>query len=217
MSGLGVYLFFYNGVMCGGWTIVLFRLLHSFLHNTSSYSSVIKPLLLFQTSALLECIHALTGLVRSSVLTTLLQISSRVMLSWGVSVAVPGVRSHWAFSSMVCAWALTEIPRYFYFAVAAVAAIVPRWLGWMRYSTFLPLYPIGAGSEWIVLYNALPYIKREGILSVELPNRWNFEFDYYRVCIVVLVLYVPGLPHMYGHMIRQRRKYLTKSERPKVA
>ena len=205
--------------MCSGWTIILYRLFHCILTQQSShstYSYVAKPLFVFQTSALLECIHVIIGLVRSSVFATGLQVSSRIFLLWGVCVAVPPVRSHWAFSSMVFAWALTEIPRYLYFAVAAVTAVVPRWLCWIRYSTFLPLYPIGAGSEWIILYNALPYVKRNGVLSVYLPNKWNFEFEYYRFCVMILMLYVPGLPHMYSHMIKQRRKYLNKGDKARV-
>lgn len=208
MSAARYYLLVYNAAMCAGWIVVLLRLLVAIRAAHPSYTAVERPLQLFQSAAVLEVIHILCGVVRASIITTTLQVSSRLTLVWGVCYLVPDARRVPTFTSMVAAWSLTEIPRYFYFAVSAVAFKVPRWLVWLRYSTFLPLYPIGAGSEWLTLFAALPYIKRNRILTVSMPNRYNFAFDYHVACIVVLALYIPGLPHMYAHMIRQRRKYV---------
>lgn len=130
------------------------------------------------------------------------------MLVWGVADAVGKVHDNRSFVSMVLAWSLTEIPRYFYFAVAAVSNTVPYWVTWTRYSTFIPLYPVGASSEALTLYAALPYIRDARPFSIDMPNRFNFAFDYYTLCLVILVLYIPGLPFMYSHMRRQRRKYV---------
>uniref|UniRef100_A0A2P2K3W2 Very-long-chain (3R)-3-hydroxyacyl-CoA dehydratase n=1 Tax=Rhizophora mucronata TaxID=61149 RepID=A0A2P2K3W2_RHIMU len=35
----------------------------------------------------------------------------------------------------------------------------PSWLLWLRYSTFLLLYPTGISSEVGLIYLALPYLK----------------------------------------------------------
>lgn len=45
-----------------------------------------------QTAALLEVLHVLLGLVRSSFSTTLMQVSSRIFLVWGVCWYFPAVR-----------------------------------------------------------------------------------------------------------------------------
>lgn len=202
------YLFLYNVTMTAGWAVVLIRLMRAFLLSESVYAWVDMPLKIFQTGAILEIIHSLVGLIRAPASTTALQVASRLMLVWGVLYPVKLVRDELSVTTMVLAWSLTEIPRYFYFSVAAVAAKVPYWLVVTRYSTFYPLYPLGAGSEAYTMYKALPYLKDTGIFSVAMPNKWNFAFDYYLCCVCILFLYAPGLPFMYSHMLRQRRKYV---------
>ncbi|CDF36729.1 enoyl-CoA hydratase [Chondrus crispus] len=194
--------------MTAGWSIVLLRLLRALISSEPVYPAVRLPLALSQTGAILEVVHALSGLVRASAATTLLQVSSRLMLVWGVLDLVPEVRLAPTVTSMVLAWSLTEIPRYLYFSVAAATTQIPPGLTWLRYSTFIPLYPLGAGSEAATLYAALPYIEAARPLSVYMPNRVNFAFDYYYMCVLVLVNYLPGLPYMFAHMLRQRKKYV---------
>jgi hypothetical protein len=39
---------------------------------------------------------------------------------------------------------------------------------------------------------ALPFIKRTGLFSIDLPNSWNYGFSYYVTCILVMLTYIPG-------------------------
>lgn len=219
MATLGrAYLTVYNAAMCVGWIVVLTRVVltatsqppSSSVADTAAaaYMAASVALAVFQTGALMEVLHAVTGLVRASPVTTLVQVSSRLLLVWGVLVPVPDVRASPFLLSMVCAWSLTEIPRYAYFAYSVATGLPPFWLAWLRYSTFIPLYPIGASSEWILLLKALPFIRAREIYTVHMPNPANFAFDYYRVCISLLALYIPGLPYMFMHMMKQRSKHL---------
>lgn len=213
------YLLIYNVSMTAGWIMILTRLLAALVHGDGVYDQVHLPLQLFQTGAVLEVLHAMTGIVRTSALTTALQVGSRLMLVWGVTEPVVRVRDRLSFTTMVLAWSLTEIPRYFYFSVSSATAYVPYWVTFMRYSTFLPLYPMGATSEWVTLYLALDDIRTNRLFSISLPNRFNFAFDYYSYCVIILALYVPGLPYMYSHMLRQRRKYVidpSRTAQPKL-
>lgn len=203
------YLLVYNITMTAGWTVVLGRLIQALVQHEDVYTAVVLPLKIFQTGAILEILHSLTGLIRAPVSTTALQVMSRLFLVWGITDPIPEIRTNLSVTTMVAAWSLTEIPRYFYFAIAVIASHVPYWLTFSRYSTFIPLYPIGASSEWFTVYAALDFIKNHSIFSVYLPNRFNFSFDFYTSCVCVLVMYIPGLPHMYYHMLRQRRKYIS--------
>lgn len=203
------YLLFYNTAQCLGWSWVLQRLLSSLIFSKDTYESVRVPLVLFQSLALLEVFHSLTGLVRASFQTTLLQLSSRLFLTWPIMECIPEVRSILAFKLMVAAWSLTEVPRYFFFAYSAQVK-PPAWLVWVRYSTFFPLYPLGASSEFLCVYHALPYILERGTFNVAMPNAFNFAFNFYYFCIWTLAMYVPGLAFMYFHMIHQRSKNLSK-------
>ena len=66
------------------------------------------------------------------------------------------------------------------------------WLLWARYSAFLPLYPMGVASELTMVWLALSTLKQERPWSIAMPNAFNFAFDYYWVCLIIVVAYIPG-------------------------
>ena len=43
-----------------------------------------------------------------------------------------------------------------------------------------------------------------GAYAIQLPNTHNISVSLYLMVILVLVVYIPGLPVMYGHMLTQR-------------
>ncbi|XP_027076367.1 very-long-chain (3R)-3-hydroxyacyl-CoA dehydratase PASTICCINO 2 [Coffea arabica] len=216
LSGLKrLYLTIYNWTVFVGWLQVFFLAVKTLKESGHQhvYDAVEKPLLLAQSAAILEIIHGLVGLVRSPVSATLPQIGSRLYVAWGILWSFPEVRTHVLVSSLVISWSITEIIRYSFFGTKEAFGSAPSWLLWLRYSTFLLLYPTGITSEVGLIYNALPFIKESAKYSVLMPNKWNFSFDYYYVAFVVLGVYVPGSPHMYTYMLGQRKKALSKSKK----
>ncbi|KAI3446133.1 hypothetical protein Pfo_002798 [Paulownia fortunei] len=180
--------------------------------HQSVYAAVEKPLILAQSAALLEILHSLTGIVRSPVTATLPQVSSRLYVTWGILYSFPEIRTHFFVGSLVISWSITEIIRYAFFGFKEAFGFAPSWLLWLRYSTFLILYPAGITSEVGLIYNALPYLRESGKYSVRMPNKWNFSFDYYYNALLILGFYVPGSPHLYGYMLGQRKKALSKAK-----
>jgi len=73
---------------------------------------------------------------------------------------------------------------------------------------------LGVAGELTMVWLAMPTIRRERPWSLALPNPANFAFDYFIVCIIISLIYIPGLPHMYFYMLRQRRKML--AEKPDI-
>ncbi|EOA19759.1 hypothetical protein CARUB_v10003916mg [Capsella rubella] len=124
-----------------------------------------------------------------------LEIGSRLFLTWGILYSFP------------------EIIRYSFFGFKEALGFAPSWHLWLRYSSFLLLYPTGITSEVGLIYLALPHIKTSEMYSVRMPNTLNFSFDYFYAAIVVLAIYVPGSPHMYRYMLGQRKRALSKSKR----
>lgn len=122
----------------------------------ATYDSTFSALAPVQSLAALEVIHVLLGLVRSPLPTTLMQVSSRLILVWGIIERFPHTHSSPLYTTMVLAWALTEVPRYAYYALSLAGCGVPTWLTWIRYSTFYVLYPVGAGSEALVMLSTIP-------------------------------------------------------------
>ncbi|XP_016468722.1 very-long-chain (3R)-3-hydroxyacyl-CoA dehydratase PASTICCINO 2A-like isoform X2 [Nicotiana tabacum] len=160
-----------------------------------------------------QILHSLVGLVRSPISATLPQISSRLYVTWGILWSFPEIRTHLLVSSLAISWSITEIIRYSFFGTKEAFGSAPSWLLWLRYSTFLLLYPTGITSEVGLIYNALPYMKESGKYAVRMPNKWNFSFGYYYAALVCLAIYVPGCPHLYRYMLGQRKKALSKSKK----
>ncbi|GAB4848793.1 Very-long-chain (3R)-3-hydroxyacyl-CoA dehydratase PASTICCINO 2A [Ancistrocladus abbreviatus] len=209
-----LYLSIYNWAAFVGWVQVLYLAVKTLKESSHEhvYNAVEKPLLLAQSAAFLEIIHSLIGFVRSPISTTLPQVASRFFLVWGILYSFPEIQTHILVSSLVLSWSITEVIRYGFFGTKEALGFAPSWLTWLRYSTFLVLYPTGISSEVGLVYFALPYIKSSEKYCVRMPNKWNFTFDYYYATLLGVGTYVPGSPYMYTHMLGQRKKVLSKSK-----
>ena len=209
-----LYLSVYNWVVFVGWAQVLYYAVTALLAggHEGVYAAVERSLQLAQTAAVMEILHGLVGLVRSPVTATLPQIGSRLFLTWGILWSFPETQSHILVTSLVISWSITEIIRYSFFGLKEMLGFAPSWLLWLRYSTFLILYPIGILSEVGLIYIALPYMKVSEKYFVKMPNKWNFSFDYFYTCVIAIGVYVPGGPHMFTYMLAQRKKALSKAK-----
>ncbi|CAI0463815.1 unnamed protein product [Linum tenue] len=201
------YLAVYNWAVFIGWAQVLFLAVKTLKESGHEhvYSAVEKPLQLAQTAAILEVLPLLTA--------TLPQISSRLYLTWIILHSFPEVQTHFLVSSLTISWSITEIIRYSFFGMKEAFGATPSFLLWLRYSTFLVMYPIGISSEVGLIYLALPHIKVSEKFCIRMPNKWNFSFDNFYIAFIALGIYVPGSPHMYRYMLSQRKKALSKSKR----
>jgi hypothetical protein len=165
---------------------------------------------------------------KKQTLKTAVQVASRLWCLWGIVNLVPGLTTtqsidllrlpfldsiypNATFSislvSLLTAWALSEVIRYGFFALKELGT-VPYFATWARYSGFLVLYPLGVSSELTMAWFALPAIAKQGLGSVRMPNAANFAFDYHTACVLTMLSYLPGLPHLYGYMLKQRKKVL---------
>ena len=64
-------------------------------------------------------------------------------------------------------------------------------LKWLRYTMFIPLYPLGVASELALVFLALPTIHDLHLWSISMPNSLNFAFDYHTYVILYSFLYLP--------------------------
>lgn len=176
-----VYLFFYNSISAAFWVGVILRLLILFpLVGPEYVSGGLETFTRWvQTGALLEVLHALSGLVRSPVITTAIQVASRILLVWGVVYMFPQSGKVLAYSTMLFAWSFTEVVRYSYYAYNLRGKGVPSWLIWLRYNTFYVLYPLGVASEMIVTMSSLGDADKSSKLY-----GWTLR--------AILVIYIPG-------------------------
>tara|TARA_B100000768_G_scaffold175763_1_gene187600 strand:+ start:340 stop:831 length:492 start_codon:yes stop_codon:yes gene_type:complete len=160
----------------------------------------------------LEVFHAGLKLTRSPMSAALMQWAGRTHVLIAVTHAIPQLQTTTAAGILIVAWALTEVIRYPSYALSQSC---PGWLNWLRYTMFIPLYPIGAASEMKLMYDGIPTMTAKKMYSISMPNAYNFAFDYTSFVKVVLVLYPFLFYQLYAYMFVQRKKKLGPSARKK--
>ncbi|CZS98895.1 hypothetical protein WAI453_008496 [Rhynchosporium graminicola] len=190
------YLILYNFVNTVLWLTVLGRviMLVPLVGFGRVYPGVGNFLKWTQSLALLEVVHAATGLVRAPVGTTAMQVASRLLLVWGVVDTFPYLAKSAGYSSMLIAWSVTEVVRYSYF-VFTLSGYSPGFISWLRYNLFFVLYPLGISSECWLIYKATEPAKK-----IRMELGWLLQ--------LILFVYVPGSYVLFTHMMAQRRKVM---------
>jgi len=207
------YLILYNLVQTLGWSYLLYQIIEHYTSENREevllYDAVKCSLIIFQNLAMLEVVHATLRIVPSNPVITLQQIASRVVVVCGVLMATDAARLTIGFPLVLFAWSVTEIIRYANYTLNLIDA-VPYFLVWLRYSTFIILYPMGVTGELLCLYAAQREVKENGLWSISMPNRANVIFNYSYFLLTAMSLYLPLFPQMYLHMVSQRKKVLGK-------
>ena len=181
------YLFLYNAASAVAWAYLMFSLGRSFFFDEPQNTRVLfgktgMYLAYLQTFALLEVLHAALGLVRSGVMSNVIQISSRLFVIW-VAAVMGETGKHWAYAMMATAWSISDFTRYAYYLTQLTKVSCCGCLKWARYNFFLVLYPVGTLGEAILIYLArLNKFSADPILNFGL--------------LTVLAIYTPGNIHL---------------------
>lgn len=214
-----IYLIFYNVVLTVGWFLILCVTLQTAaswkskedaLKSKNLYINVETLLLIFQSAALLEVAHAAVRLVRSNPMLTLVQVLSRLLVVWIVFFWIKAPRESVGVIMVCICWSIAEITRYAYYALNLLG-MVPYFMTWIRYSFFIVLYPVGVSGELICIWNAVQFLQPLAVrthFSYFMPNALNFSFDCRIFLILSMLSYIPVFPHLYMHMLTQRKKLL---------
>jgi very-long-chain (3R)-3-hydroxyacyl-CoA dehydratase len=126
------------------------------------------------------------GIVKSPVSTTFIQNFTRVVQVWLWYFFPYTATQSSAYLALVLAWSVADSVRYLYLVLHLHGA-APKWLVWLRYSMFYPLYPVGIGSEWWLMYRCIEPL---GKVSAVGPPIFYF----------LLALYVPGKSYRIGEV-----------------
>ncbi|KAK6202342.1 tyrosine phosphatase-like protein [Scheffersomyces amazonensis] len=214
-----LYLIIYNSVSTVLWVSILTRsikdiyevlivkdptnyyLNHQLIHDEFPHKFLVYTQLF---NSILELIHSLLGLVRSTIPTLIVQAAARSLITLGICYTIPtspGNYNFIFFNTILWAWSLSDIIRYTFFVFKLIdnGKLCPRFLLWLRYSAFLILYPLGLISESATVYLSLSSVK-------------NSPYYHYYFLIFGLSSYIPGFYFLYGHMLKQRKKVLGRSK-----
>ncbi|KAK5878062.1 hypothetical protein CesoFtcFv8_025508 [Champsocephalus esox] len=204
------WLTFYNIAMTAGWLVLAIAMMRFYIQKGTTkglYRSIARTLKFFQTFALAEVVHCAIGIVRTSVIVTGVQVCSRIFMVWFVTNSIRQIQSEESVILFLVVWTITEITRYSYYTFNLLHHL-PYFIKWARYNLFIVLYPLGVIGELMTIYAALPFVRRSGMYSMRLPNKYNVSFDYYYCLIILMLSYIPLFPQLFFHMLRQRRRVL---------
>lgn len=206
------YLILYNFLQTIGWAILLGQIVQYYTNSEINsklplYDHVKWTVILFQNAAVLEVVHAAVRLVPSSPFITATQVSSRVIVVCGVLIPTLAAKESIGLPLALLAWSITEIIRYSTYMLNLLNS-VPFFLLWLRYSTFIILYPLGVTGELLCIYAAQQEVAKTGLFSIYMPNNYNVVFYYDYFLLATMLVYIPGFPQLYLHMFSQRKKLL---------
>ena len=204
---MSIYLFLYNFIQLFGWSFFFFRGVLNLINFNSlqeMYSNTHIILECCQYGAFLEIIHAITGIVKTSILSTSIQIIGRISIVLLLQF-VP-VEISYGYLIIFFAWSSIEIVRYSYYILNLIKKNfsnfnIPYLLIWCRYTFFIVLYPIGSFGEMLIIYNAQKYFNK---IILWKNNAFNIYVG--NLFYPIYILFLPGLIFMYGYLFKQRKK-----------
>ncbi|KAG8575020.1 hypothetical protein GDO81_009414 [Engystomops pustulosus] len=211
------YLFMYNLVQFLGfsWIFVNMTVRLFILGKDSFYDTfhTMSDMMYFcQTLAVLEIINPLIGLVKTGVVPALIQVLGRNFILFIVLGQLDEMQSKGAVFFVFYLWSTIEIFRYPFYMLACIDV---HWklLTWIRYTIWIPLYPLGALSEAVCIILSMPIFTETGKFSLQLPSPLNVNISFAVFLSIYLVLLFLGLAINFRHLHKQRRRRLGSRKR----
>eukprot|EP00347_Sterkiella_histriomuscorum_P003361 403364588 len=167
----------------------------------------------FQTLQVLDVIFSILRFTNNSVMATFPQYVSRIFVVYGVFPYVANPDGQYSIILCVLMWSTIEVIRFSFYTVKQYQFLadspIAVLLGYIRYNTFIPVYPTGVSGELLAVYHAVQTIQYMLIkpYTIRMPNQWNFAFDYQLYLTITPLFYILGFPGLYMHMFRQRAKF----------
>lgn len=200
------YLIVYNLVQLFGWSKIVLKALDYSITTPQPFSyralwdCCAHNVMLCQIFQTMEILHASIGIVPSSPAQVATQTFGRMIALFGILYPIEESRDTLGVLLTLIAWCSIELVRYPYYAIN-LYGLVPFGLTWLRYTAFIPLYPMGLIGELMIVYRATPTILNK-------LNLIQTELIYYAFTISVTLFYLNFFTKLYRLMFRQRRKTL---------
>ena len=207
----------YNGAQAVGWGCVLVRAVGAMMTvgTTTVYETCRTTLMTFQLLSFAEVMHAAMGVTKSPTSAALMQWAGRTHC---LKCALDSVRSSHgtpAATALILAWAMTEVIRYPSY-VGSLVGVNPKWLDVAAVHGVRAAVSARSGAEMKLMYDARAYARKTKMYAIEMPNAFNFAFDYPSFLNGLLVVYPFLFYSLYAYMFAQRRKSWVKARRNKT-
>ncbi|XP_077591461.1 very-long-chain (3R)-3-hydroxyacyl-CoA dehydratase-like [Stigmatopora nigra] len=204
------FLFAYNLVQFLGysWIFVNMTIRLLMFGQDSVYDTfhTISGVMFFcQILASIEVLNAAFGVVRTGVIPTLIQLFGRNFILFIIFGCLEEMQNKPVVFFVFYLWSAIEIFRYPFYMLGCFNT---EWktLTWLRYSLWIPLYPLGALAEAVAVMQAIPIFDKTNLFSIPLPEALGTSLNFSYVLRVHLALMVLGLWINFRHLYKQRQK-----------
>lgn len=121
-----------------------------------------------QMLAVVETINAAIGVTTSPVLPSLIQLLGRNFILFIIFGTMEEMQNKAVVFFVFYLWSAIEIFRYSFYMLTCIDM---DWkvLTWLRYTLWIPLYPLGCLAEAISVIQSIPVFNETGRFSFTLP------------------------------------------------
>lgn len=213
-----VFLFVYNLVqfIAFAWifvnmTVRLFIFGQDSLFDT--FNTISDVMFFCQILAAVEVLNAAFGVVRTGVVPTLIQVVGRNFILFIVFGSLEQMHNKPVVFFVFYLWSAIEIFRYPFYMLGCLDM---EWktLTWLRYTIWIPLYPLGVLAEAVAVIQSIPIFDKTKLFSIPLPKVIGTSINFSYVLHVYLVLMFLGLFINFRHLYKQRtRRFRTKKRK----
>lgn len=204
------YLFMYNLVQFLGFswifvnmTVRLFILGQDSFYDT--FHTTADMMYFCQMMAVLEVINPLLGLVKTGFFPAMIQVAGRNVILFVIFGSLEDMQNKPVVFFVFYLWSTIEIFRYPFYMLACIGT---DWklLTWLRYSLWIPLYPLGVVAEAVAVIQSLPIFDETRLFSFPLPAALGHSLSFSYTLQLYLVLMFLGLFINFRHLYKQRRR-----------
>ncbi|XP_061917109.1 very-long-chain (3R)-3-hydroxyacyl-CoA dehydratase isoform X2 [Entelurus aequoreus] len=204
------FLFMYNLVQFLGFSWIFFNMTFRLLRfgRDSFYDTfhTISDIMFFcQILAAVEVLNAAFGIVRTGVIPTLIQVVGRNFILFIIFGSLEEMHNKSVVFFVFYLWSAIEIFRYPFYMLGCFNT---EWkiLTWLRYSLWIPLYPLGVIAEAVAVIQSIPIFDETRLFSIPLPKTIGLSLSFSYVLRVYIILMFLGLVINFRHLYKQRKK-----------
>ena len=214
------YMFSYDMILFLGWLYVGIQMILMFLEDgvdslSRTYSELGYVINWLHILVLFDLLHAPFGLWGPSDIPFMKRLWCKVGRRSEFYITLlltPEVHTYRMLGVVFATWALSDICRYPFYALSSIGQ-KPRGIVWLRYSVFIPQYPVVLFSEAYVVFSAVPYLITRGFLYFEALGTTVALINYSYVAIYHQLSNFRKFYLHYNLLLHTRRKKLQAMKR----
>ncbi|XP_070686246.1 very-long-chain (3R)-3-hydroxyacyl-CoA dehydratase [Pempheris klunzingeri] len=212
------FLFVYNLVQFLGFswifvnmTVRLFIFGQDSLYDT--FHTISDMMFFCQILAAVEVLNAAFGVVKTAVIPTVIQVIGRNFILFIIFGSLEEMHNKAVVFFVFYLWSAIEIFRYPFYMLGCFNT---EWktLTWLRYTIWMPLYPLGVIAEAVAVIQSIPIFDETKLFSIPLPKAIGTSIGFSYFLHIYLILMFLGLFINFRHLYKQRkRRFRTKKRK----